>query len=160
MWHSILCHDSSYVWDLVLAHLVIMFAPGSWCPETRVWQFPFQQINPQRNPKARGKWRATAQGRGSPLVTQAHPTVRNSGRSTRHRLVSVSDTSAEMEPVARVDFGWGCWLVGPTALWERQGAMGWRGGQYRNPSSKKPSQHDRPENLPIRSSSTALASFG
>jgi hypothetical protein len=23
---------------LVLAHLVIMFAPGSWCPETRVWQ--------------------------------------------------------------------------------------------------------------------------
>jgi hypothetical protein len=38
MWHSILCHDSSYVWDLVPAHLVIMFAPGSWCPETRVWQ--------------------------------------------------------------------------------------------------------------------------
>jgi hypothetical protein len=38
MWHSILCHDSSYVWDLVLAHLVIMFAPGSWWPETRVWQ--------------------------------------------------------------------------------------------------------------------------
>jgi hypothetical protein len=35
--HSILCHDSSYVWDLVPAHLVIMFAPGSWCPETRVW---------------------------------------------------------------------------------------------------------------------------
>ena len=32
MWHSILCHDSSYVWDLVPAHLVIMFAPGSWCP--------------------------------------------------------------------------------------------------------------------------------
>jgi hypothetical protein len=28
MWHSILCHDSSYVWDLVPAHLVIMFAPG------------------------------------------------------------------------------------------------------------------------------------
>jgi hypothetical protein len=38
MWHSILCHDSSYVWDLVPAHLVIMFAPGSWCPETRMWQ--------------------------------------------------------------------------------------------------------------------------
>jgi hypothetical protein len=38
MWHSILCHDSSYVWDLVQAHVVIMFAPGSWCPETRVWQ--------------------------------------------------------------------------------------------------------------------------
>ena len=33
MWHSIMCHDSSYVWDLVLAHLVIMFAPGSWCPK-------------------------------------------------------------------------------------------------------------------------------
>jgi hypothetical protein len=32
MWHSIWCHDSSYVWDLVLAHLVIMFAPGSWSP--------------------------------------------------------------------------------------------------------------------------------
>jgi hypothetical protein len=30
MWHSILCHDSSYVWDLVPAHLVIMFAPGFW----------------------------------------------------------------------------------------------------------------------------------
>ena len=38
MWHSILCHDSSYVWDLVPAHLVIMFAPGSWCPKIRVWQ--------------------------------------------------------------------------------------------------------------------------
>jgi hypothetical protein len=38
MWHSILCHESSYVWDLVPAHLVIMFALGSWCPETRVWQ--------------------------------------------------------------------------------------------------------------------------
>ena len=38
MWHSFLYHDSSYVWDLVLAHLVIMFVPGSWCPETRVWQ--------------------------------------------------------------------------------------------------------------------------
>jgi hypothetical protein len=37
MWHSILCHESSYVWDLVPAHLVIMFAPGSWCPEIRVW---------------------------------------------------------------------------------------------------------------------------
>jgi hypothetical protein len=37
MWHSILCHDSSYVWDLVPAHLVIMFAPMSWCPETQVW---------------------------------------------------------------------------------------------------------------------------
>jgi hypothetical protein len=40
MWHSILRHDSSYVWDLVPAHLVIMFAPGSWCPDIRVWQ-PF-----------------------------------------------------------------------------------------------------------------------
>jgi hypothetical protein len=38
MWHSIMCHDSSYMWDLVPAHLVIMFAPVSWCPETRVWQ--------------------------------------------------------------------------------------------------------------------------
>jgi hypothetical protein len=37
MWHSILCHDSSYVWNLVPTHLVMMFAPGSWCPETRVW---------------------------------------------------------------------------------------------------------------------------
>jgi hypothetical protein len=36
MWHSILCHDSSYVWDLVPAHLVIMFALGSWCLQTRV----------------------------------------------------------------------------------------------------------------------------
>jgi hypothetical protein len=38
MWHSILCHDSSYVWDLVPAHLVFMFAPGFWTPKTRVWQ--------------------------------------------------------------------------------------------------------------------------
>jgi hypothetical protein len=37
MWHSILCHDSSYVWDLVPAHLVIMFAPGFWTPKIRVW---------------------------------------------------------------------------------------------------------------------------
>jgi hypothetical protein len=44
MWHSILCHDSSYVWDLVLAHLVIMFAPGSWCPETRVWSWGSPQF--------------------------------------------------------------------------------------------------------------------
>jgi hypothetical protein len=38
MWHSILCHDSSYAWDLVLAHLVIMFASGLGAPETWVWQ--------------------------------------------------------------------------------------------------------------------------
>jgi hypothetical protein len=37
MWHSFLHHDSSYVWDLVPAHLVNMFTPGSWCPKTRVW---------------------------------------------------------------------------------------------------------------------------
>jgi hypothetical protein len=37
MWHSFQYHDSSYVWELVPAHLVIMFVPGSWCPETRVW---------------------------------------------------------------------------------------------------------------------------
>jgi hypothetical protein len=37
MWHSILCHYTSYVWDLVPTHLVFMFAPESWCPETRVW---------------------------------------------------------------------------------------------------------------------------
>jgi hypothetical protein len=43
MWHSIMCHDSSYVWDLVPAHLVIMFAPRSWCPETRVWQKWYQR---------------------------------------------------------------------------------------------------------------------
>jgi hypothetical protein len=29
MWHLFLYHDSSYAWDLVLAHLMIMFAPGS-----------------------------------------------------------------------------------------------------------------------------------
>jgi hypothetical protein len=28
VWHSILCHDSSYVWDLVPAHLVIISHPG------------------------------------------------------------------------------------------------------------------------------------
>jgi hypothetical protein len=38
MWHSIMCHDSSYVWDLISAHLVIMFASGLWTPKTRVWQ--------------------------------------------------------------------------------------------------------------------------
>jgi hypothetical protein len=32
LWHLFLYHDSSYVWDLVPAHLVIMFAAGSWCP--------------------------------------------------------------------------------------------------------------------------------
>jgi hypothetical protein len=48
MWHSILCHNSSYVWDLVPAHLVIMFAPGSWCPETRVWQWSFR-LRPRLN---------------------------------------------------------------------------------------------------------------
>jgi hypothetical protein len=37
MWHLFLYHGSSYVWDLVPTHLVIMFAPGSWCPETQVW---------------------------------------------------------------------------------------------------------------------------
>jgi hypothetical protein len=37
MWHSILCHESSYVWDLVPAHLVIMFAPGFWTPKIWVW---------------------------------------------------------------------------------------------------------------------------
>jgi hypothetical protein len=37
MWHSILCHDSSYVWDLVPAHLVIMFAPRFLTPKIRVW---------------------------------------------------------------------------------------------------------------------------
>jgi hypothetical protein len=44
MWRSILCHVLSYVWDLVLAHMVIMFAPGSWCPETRVWQIIWRPI--------------------------------------------------------------------------------------------------------------------
>jgi hypothetical protein len=39
-----MCHDSSYVWDLVPAHLVIMFAPGSWCPEIRVWHWPSRGI--------------------------------------------------------------------------------------------------------------------
>jgi hypothetical protein len=48
MWHSIMCHDSSYVWDLVPAHLVIMFAPGSWCPETRVWHFASGRLIPER----------------------------------------------------------------------------------------------------------------
>ena len=38
MWHSILCHYASYVWDLVPAHLVFMFAPGFWTPKIRVWQ--------------------------------------------------------------------------------------------------------------------------
>jgi hypothetical protein len=37
MWHSILCHESSYVWDLVPAHLVIMFAPGFLTPKIQVW---------------------------------------------------------------------------------------------------------------------------
>jgi hypothetical protein len=32
MWHSFIYHESSYVWDLILTHLVIMLAPGSWCP--------------------------------------------------------------------------------------------------------------------------------
>jgi hypothetical protein len=48
MWHSILCHDSSYVWDLVPAHLVIMFAPGSWCPEIRVWHNRLSSLSLER----------------------------------------------------------------------------------------------------------------
>jgi hypothetical protein len=39
IWHSILCDNSTYVWDLVPAHLVIMFAPEFWTPKTRVWHF-------------------------------------------------------------------------------------------------------------------------
>jgi hypothetical protein len=31
-WHSFLYHDSSYVWDLVPAHLVIVFTPRSLKP--------------------------------------------------------------------------------------------------------------------------------
>jgi hypothetical protein len=27
-WHSFLYHESSYVWDLILAHLVIITRPG------------------------------------------------------------------------------------------------------------------------------------
>jgi hypothetical protein len=46
MWHSILCHESSYVWDLVPAHLVIMFAPGSWCPKIRVWHRRNTKLTP------------------------------------------------------------------------------------------------------------------
>jgi hypothetical protein len=38
MWHSFLYHESSYVWDLVLAHLVIISRLGLGAPETRVWQ--------------------------------------------------------------------------------------------------------------------------
>jgi hypothetical protein len=34
MWHSFLYHESSYVWDLILAH--IWFAPG-FGPQIRVW---------------------------------------------------------------------------------------------------------------------------
>jgi hypothetical protein len=41
MWHSFLDHDSSYVWDLVPAHLVNMFAPKFWL--TRVWQKWYQR---------------------------------------------------------------------------------------------------------------------
>jgi hypothetical protein len=37
-WHLFLYHYSSYVWDLVPAHLMIMFAPGFWSPKIRVWQ--------------------------------------------------------------------------------------------------------------------------
>jgi hypothetical protein len=43
MWHSIMCHDSSYVWDLVPAHLVNMFAPGFWIPKIWVWQKWYQR---------------------------------------------------------------------------------------------------------------------
>jgi hypothetical protein len=34
MWHSFLYHESSYVWDLILAHLVINLVPGFWIPRT------------------------------------------------------------------------------------------------------------------------------
>ena len=37
MWHSFLYHDSSFVWDLVPAHLVISSRPGLGAPETQVW---------------------------------------------------------------------------------------------------------------------------
>jgi hypothetical protein len=32
MWHSYLYHESSYVWDLILAHLV-KFTPGFGAPK-------------------------------------------------------------------------------------------------------------------------------
>jgi hypothetical protein len=55
MWHSILCHYASYVWDLVPAHLVFMFAPGLWTPKTRVWQKWYQR-NVDCKTKPRYNW--------------------------------------------------------------------------------------------------------
>jgi hypothetical protein len=50
MWHSILCHDSSNVWDLVLAHLVIISRPCFGPPKTRVWHqmAPFEALYGRR----------------------------------------------------------------------------------------------------------------
>jgi hypothetical protein len=56
MWHSILCHDSSYVWDLVPAHLVIMFTPGSWCPKTQVWHRGCTLYRQVMLPICQGSW--------------------------------------------------------------------------------------------------------
>jgi hypothetical protein len=37
MWHSFLYHELSYVWDLILAQ-ILLFMPEFGAPKTRVWQ--------------------------------------------------------------------------------------------------------------------------
>jgi hypothetical protein len=39
IWHSFLYHESSYVWDLILAHLVIISRTDLGAPKTQVWHW-------------------------------------------------------------------------------------------------------------------------
>jgi hypothetical protein len=49
MWHSILCHDSSYVWDLSQHTWWLCSRPGLGAPKTRVWHlfFPWMTRGPR-----------------------------------------------------------------------------------------------------------------
>jgi hypothetical protein len=78
MWHSILCHYTSYVWDLVPAHLVFMFAPGFWTPKIRVWHHLPTEMLPEPELEIEPN-----------LSYQEHPVkvLDQKERSTRARLI-------------------------------------------------------------------------
>jgi hypothetical protein len=45
MWHSILCHYTSYVWDLVPAYLVFMLTPGFGSLKSGCYSFPLRSAS-------------------------------------------------------------------------------------------------------------------
>jgi hypothetical protein len=81
MWHSILCHDSSYVWDLVPAHLGIMFAPGLWTPKIRVWQ----RASRARGRQSLGNERRTGPWRWAPAASWARRGQRERGEREKEQ---------------------------------------------------------------------------